>query len=126
MVKIIDQNSSGVLLNQKSTINYENNSKSKTKFCRKVSVGNEWSSAIMSSKSIFLVGVCLLIFGIILPCDAINPISTLQCHRRQYTYKVQQRDSLGRRCWGVINVMSCWGRCDSNEVCSIFSFYFYF
>lgn len=42
--------------------------------------------------------------------------STLECHRRMYAYKVTKTDSTGRICWDVINVMSCWGRCDSNEV----------
>lgn len=42
--------------------------------------------------------------------------STLECHRRVYAYKVTKTDSAGRICWDVINVMSCWGRCDSNEV----------
>ncbi|KAL7648953.1 UNVERIFIED_CONTAM: hypothetical protein RMT77_000888 [Armadillidium vulgare] len=49
-------------------------------------------------------------------CDSIDPVTTLQCHRRQYSYKVQQTDSEGRTCWDHINVMSCWGRCDSNEI----------
>jgi hypothetical protein len=42
--------------------------------------------------------------------------STLECHRRLYAYKVTKTDSAGRICWDMINVMSCWGRCDSNEV----------
>ncbi|PNF33410.1 hypothetical protein B7P43_G04185 [Cryptotermes secundus] len=42
--------------------------------------------------------------------------STLECHRRVYAYKVTKTDSAGRICWDVINVMSCWGRCDSNEI----------
>ena len=42
--------------------------------------------------------------------------STLECHRRLYAYKVTKTDSAGRVCWDTISVMSCWGRCDSNEV----------
>jgi len=29
---------------------------------------------------------------------------------------VTKTDSAGRKCWDLVNVMSCWGRCDSNEV----------
>ncbi|XP_047002291.1 thyrostimulin beta-5 subunit [Schistocerca americana] len=47
---------------------------------------------------------------------AMDPASTLECHRRLYTYKVTKTDADGRACWDVINVMSCWGRCDSNEI----------
>nr|UYW66120.1 glycoprotein hormone beta 5 [Rhodnius prolixus] len=46
----------------------------------------------------------------------LDPSSTLDCHRRIYSYKVTQADSEGRICWDTINVMSCWGRCDSNEI----------
>lgn len=42
--------------------------------------------------------------------------STLECHKRVYNYKVTKSDSAGRVCWDIISVMSCWGRCDSNEV----------
>ncbi|KAA0200489.1 hypothetical protein HAZT_HAZT008714 [Hyalella azteca] len=42
--------------------------------------------------------------------------NTLSCHRRQYTYKVTETDENGRICWDYVNIMSCWGRCDSNEI----------
>ncbi|XP_069674022.1 thyrostimulin beta-5 subunit [Periplaneta americana] len=42
--------------------------------------------------------------------------STLECHRRVYAQKVTKTDSAGRECWDVVKVMSCWGRCDSNEI----------
>ncbi|KAJ4449366.1 hypothetical protein ANN_00764 [Periplaneta americana] len=42
--------------------------------------------------------------------------STLECHRRVYAQKVTKTDSAGRECWDVVKVMSCWGRCDSNEL----------
>lgn len=48
--------------------------------------------------------------------QVIDPSSTLDCHRRVYSYKVSKTDSQGRQCWDTINVMSCWGRCDSNEI----------
>ena len=57
----------------------------------------------------------------------IDPSSTLDCHRRVYSYKVSKTDSQGRQCWDTINVMSCWGRCDSNEVincCLVISSFF--
>ena len=41
------------------------------------------------------------------------------CVRRVYSFKVSQQDHLGRTCSDVVTVMSCWGRCDSNEVSSI-------
>ncbi|GAB6024972.1 glycoprotein hormone beta [Chamberlinius hualienensis] len=47
---------------------------------------------------------------------SIDPRTTLGCHRREYTYKVVRSDSLGRKCWGYVRAMSCWGRCDSNEI----------
>ncbi|XP_055853030.1 thyrostimulin beta-5 subunit [Episyrphus balteatus] len=42
--------------------------------------------------------------------------SPLGCHRRMYTYRVTQSDAQGRECWDLVNVMSCWGRCDSSEI----------
>lgn len=46
--------------------------------------------------------------------------NTLQCHTRQYTFRVTQIDENGKKCWDTLSVMACWGRCDSNEV----SFFF--
>lgn len=43
----------------------------------------------------------------------------LGCHLRLYTYRVEQSDSTGRVCWDNVSAMSCWGRCDSREVCLI-------
>ncbi|XP_014244389.1 thyrostimulin beta-5 subunit [Cimex lectularius] len=42
--------------------------------------------------------------------------STLACHKRIFSYKVAQHDSKGRICWDTISVMSCWGRCVSDEI----------
>ncbi|XP_046387291.1 thyrostimulin beta-5 subunit [Ischnura elegans] len=47
---------------------------------------------------------------------AVNLATTLQCHQRRYKYRVSKSDSMGRKCWDDISVMSCWGRCDSNEI----------
>ncbi|XP_076031357.1 glycoprotein hormone beta 5 [Oratosquilla oratoria] len=58
----------------------------------------------------------LTLVALSVPASGIDPMTTLQCHRRQYTYKVHKSDSKGRICWDHINVMSCWGRCDSNEI----------
>lgn len=67
-------------------------------------------------KILTLGAVLLLVLVLLMPVAAINPMSTLECHRRQYTYKVHKTDDDGRMCWDFINVMSCWGRCDSNEI----------
>ncbi|XP_067009755.1 thyrostimulin beta-5 subunit [Anabrus simplex] len=48
--------------------------------------------------------------------QAHNPSTTLECHMRKYNYKVTKTDSEGRLCWDYISVVSCWGRCDSNEI----------
>ena len=40
------------------------------------------------------------------------------CFRRIYTLKIKQEDSQGRSCWDNVSVVSCWGRCASNEVSS--------
>ncbi|XP_054169102.1 thyrostimulin beta-5 subunit-like [Oppia nitens] len=46
----------------------------------------------------------------------INSRQTLECHRREYTFKATRTDSSGRQCWEYITAMSCWGRCDSGEI----------
>jgi hypothetical protein len=48
--------------------------------------------------------------------EYVDPIFTLECHRREYTFKAVRYDELGRKCWQYVTVMSCWGRCDSGEV----------
>ena len=59
------------------------------------------------------------------PKPSINSRQTLECHRREYTFKATRTDSFGRQCWEYITVMSCWGRCDSGEVghSSLYIFY---
>jgi len=52
----------------------------------------------------------------ILGTGAVDPATTLDCHRRLYSYRVTKTDSTGKKCWDHVNVMSCWGRCDSNEI----------
>ncbi|KAK8389495.1 hypothetical protein O3P69_008888 [Scylla paramamosain] len=63
-----------------------------------------------------LAAALALLLCLLPPATAIDPQSTLECHRRQYSYKVHKTDDNGRMCWDVVNVMSCWGRCDSNEI----------
>ncbi|KAJ6217348.1 hypothetical protein RDWZM_008505 [Blomia tropicalis] len=47
----------------------------------------------------------------------VNPKSTLECHRREYTYMAVKSDKeTGKRCTGFITVESCWGRCNSGEI----------
>ncbi|KAK4875743.1 hypothetical protein RN001_012165 [Aquatica leii] len=72
----------------------------------------------------------LILFGIILTAfsicrtqhiieagiETIDPATTLDCHRRLYTYRVTQADENGKQCWDTLSVLSCWGRCDSNEI----------
>lgn len=50
----------------------------------------------------------------------VDPRVTLGCHRREYTFKAVQTDSMGRSCYQYITTMSCWGRCDSGEVSDAF------
>lgn len=50
----------------------------------------------------------------------VNPKSTLECHRREYTYKAVNTDEKsGKKCSGYVTVESCWGRCNSGEVSSL-------
>ncbi|KAM7299927.1 hypothetical protein ISCGN_020491 [Ixodes scapularis] len=42
--------------------------------------------------------------------------TTLDCHRREYTFKATRVDTKGNRCWDDVTAMSCWGRCDSGEI----------
>ncbi|KAI4460539.1 glycoprotein hormone beta chain [Holotrichia oblita] len=66
--------------------------------------------------SLTLIAVCHCQMNVI---DAgIEPFdsSTLECHRRIYTYQVSQSDANGRQCWDTLSVWACWGRCDSNEI----------
>lgn len=52
--------------------------------------------------------------------DALDPAEQLDmgpaCFRRVYTLKIKQEDKQGRSCWDNVSVVSCWGRCASNEV----------
>ncbi|XP_017061645.1 thyrostimulin beta-5 subunit [Drosophila ficusphila] len=52
----------------------------------------------------------------LLPINSGPTAAPLGCHRRVYTYKVTQSDSLGHECWDYVSVWSCWGRCDSSEI----------
>lgn len=52
----------------------------------------------------------------------VDPQTSLDCHRREYTFKASRTDAFGRKCWQYVKVMSCWGRCDSGEVSCNFLF----
>lgn len=54
-------------------------------------------------------------------CDGgqINPLTTLECHLREYTYAIS-KDMVSETgeympCSDKVTVYSCWGRCDSYE-----------
>lgn len=42
--------------------------------------------------------------------------NALDCKQKMYEFAVSNTDVNGRTCFDKIQVMSCWGRCDSNEV----------
>jgi len=42
--------------------------------------------------------------------------TTLSCFKREYLMPAIRMDEFGRRCWDLVKVMACWGRCDSGEV----------
>lgn len=72
--------------------------------------------------AVFLCLKISLLTPFVLSAD-ISPIieegptkTPLGCHKRQYTYRVTQADQNGFECWDNVSVMSCWGRCDSNEI----------
>ncbi|XP_037975285.2 thyrostimulin beta-5 subunit [Plutella xylostella] len=39
-----------------------------------------------------------------------------KCKPRYYTHKAMQTDDNGRRCWGDVKILSCWGYCLSYEI----------
>lgn len=51
-----------------------------------------------------------------LAATGMESANALDCKKKLYTFQVSKTDSNGRVCSDEINVMSCWGRCDSNEV----------
>lgn len=52
--------------------------------------------------------------------DDVDLDGVFSCVRRGYSFKVSQQDQRGRTCWDTVTAMSCWGRCDSNEVTTRF------
>ncbi|XP_054934240.1 thyrostimulin beta-5 subunit isoform X3 [Dermacentor andersoni] len=48
--------------------------------------------------------------------DAVDTLTTLDCHRREYSFRAARTDANGNRCWDDVTAMSCWGRCDSGEI----------
>nr|XP_054917910.1 uncharacterized protein LOC129380566 [Dermacentor andersoni] len=48
--------------------------------------------------------------------DAVDTLTTLNCHPREYLFRAARTDANGSRCWDDVTVMSCWGRCDSRKL----------
>ncbi|XP_037273677.2 glycoprotein hormone beta 5 [Rhipicephalus microplus] len=48
--------------------------------------------------------------------DAVDTLTTIECHRREYSFRATRTDGNGNRCWDDVTAMSCWGRCDSGEI----------
>ncbi|KAH7939030.1 thyrostimulin beta-5 subunit [Rhipicephalus sanguineus] len=48
--------------------------------------------------------------------DAVDTLTTIECHRREYSFRATRTDANGNRCWDDVTAMSCWGRCDSGEI----------
>lgn len=44
--------------------------------------------------------------------------SNNKCKPRHYTHKAIQTDMNGKRCFGEVKILSCWGYCLSYEVTS--------
>ncbi|GIY35226.1 thyrostimulin beta-5 subunit [Caerostris darwini] len=66
------------------------------------------------------LGVVLLVASVSMKAAVpAIPENTLDCHRREFTFKASQTDENGLQCWGVVTAMSCWGRCDTGEVMSL-------
>ena len=71
---------------------------------------------------LILTAMLRIVLGLSVDSEILaDPLATLDCHRRIYNLPVSQADSQGRVCWDTVPVMSCWGRCDSNEVTIGFS-----
>lgn len=63
--------------------------------------------------------VCTVVFCAIstmIVWSSVAGFDILDCNRQLSTFRVSNTDVNGRTCSDEINVMSCWGRCDSNEV----------
>lgn len=76
-------------------------------------------SAPMVFMSVFCVISSMIIWSSFtgrISVAGIDPLSELDCTRKLYTFQVSNTDVNGRVCSDEIQVMSCWGRCDSNEV----------
>ncbi|KAG8181945.1 hypothetical protein JTE90_000056 [Oedothorax gibbosus] len=63
------------------------------------------------------IGVLFLIASVSLGKNiVVDPENTLECHRREFTFKAVQTDDNGFQCWDQVTAMACWGRCDSGEI----------
>ena len=63
-----------------------------------------------------------LLSALSLMTNSLNPKTTLDCHRRKFTFnatafKIDVKTGEEVLCHGMVSAPSCWGRCDSSEVC---------
>lgn len=84
---------------------------------------SSWQSMASQAMFVFLLLCILALMGDSARQSArrrknfVNARSTLECHRREYTFKaVNREESSGTMCSDYITVESCWGRCNSGEV----------
>lgn len=84
---------------------------------------SSWQSMASQAMLVFLLLCILALMGDSARQSArrrknfVNARSTLECHRREYTFKaVNREESSGTMCSDYITVESCWGRCNSGEV----------
>ncbi|GFO16675.1 glycoprotein hormone beta-5-like [Plakobranchus ocellatus] len=70
------------------------------------------------------LALLLILLSLAITCaNLIDPRTTLVCHLRHYQFRVDKPDIVDPetgsvlRCSGMVTVNSCWGRCDSSEVC---------
>lgn len=77
------------------------------------------------SRAIFSMMVWSSIVGQQSAMEIVDSSNALDCNKKLYTVRVSNTDINGRTCFDEISVMSCWGRCDSNEVSYIVIEYYY-
>lgn len=73
-------------------------------------------TASCTVSSMMIVVVWSSAVGRLSASPGIDSLNALDCNQKPYTFQVSNTDVNGRTCSGRIKVMSCWGRCDSNEV----------
>lgn len=74
--------------------------------------------------TVFSMIVWSSVGGRLVSATEIGLPNALDCNQKMYEFPVSNTDVNGRTCFDKINVMSCWGRCDSNEVTLVNFLYF--